>query len=203
MTESNTASSLLAPFIENLYRMAWIVEARDPYTGGHLWRVSQYCRQLAQDLGLDADEVARIELGCFLHDLGKVGVPDAVLNKPGPLDDHEYALIKTHPRIGARPPAGGACAGGGVDAPRDARWTRLSGRAQRRRHSPDRTHCGPLSQVRFKFRTDEAIELEPTGAKGSAEQLETEVDEALLTALVAGAHQHLAPRYKGLLDGAR
>ena len=102
MTGSNTASSLLAPFIENLYRMAWIVEARDPYTGGHLWRVSQYARLLAEDLGLDADEVARAELGGFLHDLGKVGIPDAVLNKPGPLDDHEYALIKTHPRIGAR-----------------------------------------------------------------------------------------------------
>ena len=61
--------------------------------------------------------------------------------------------------------------------------------------------CG--NQARFKFRTDEAIELEPTGAKGSADQLETEVDEALLSALVAGAHQHLAPRYKGLLDGVR
>jgi DNA-directed RNA polymerase subunit RPC12/RpoP len=62
-------------------------------------------------------------------------------------------------------------------------------------------HCG--NQAQFKFRTGEAIELEPTGAKGSAEQLETEVDEALLAALVAGAQQHLAPRYKGLLDGTR
>jgi hypothetical protein len=61
--------------------------------------------------------------------------------------------------------------------------------------------CG--NQARFKFRTGETIELEPTGAKGSADQLESEVDEALLSALVSGAHQHLAPRYKGLLDGAR
>jgi response regulator RpfG family c-di-GMP phosphodiesterase len=60
VTESNPASSLLAPFIENLYRMAWIVEARDPYTGGHLWRVSQYARMLPEDLG-------------------RVGIPDAVL----------------------------------------------------------------------------------------------------------------------------
>ena len=61
--------------------------------------------------------------------------------------------------------------------------------------------CG--NQARFKFRTDEAIELEPTGAKGSADPLETEADEAFLSALVAGAHQHLAPRYIGLLDGVR
>jgi response regulator RpfG family c-di-GMP phosphodiesterase len=84
MTGSNTVSSLLVAFIENLYRMAWIVEARDPYTGGHLWRVSQNSRMLAEDLRLGEDEVARIELGGFLHDLGKVGIPDAVLNKPGP-----------------------------------------------------------------------------------------------------------------------
>jgi hypothetical protein len=65
VTGSNIASSFLAPFIENLYRMAWIVEARDPYTGGHLWRVSQYSRMLSEDLELEADEVARIELGGF------------------------------------------------------------------------------------------------------------------------------------------
>jgi len=62
-------------------------------------------------------------------------------------------------------------------------------------------HCG--GQARFKFRIEENIELEPTGVKGSADQLETEVDEALLSALVAGAYQNLAPRYKGLLDAGR
>jgi HD-GYP domain-containing protein (c-di-GMP phosphodiesterase class II) len=46
VSEPNPAGRLLAPFIENLYRMAWIVEARDPYTGGHLWRVSQYSPML-------------------------------------------------------------------------------------------------------------------------------------------------------------
>jgi hypothetical protein len=61
--------------------------------------------------------------------------------------------------------------------------------------------CG--NQARFKFRNGETIEIEPTGANCSAEQLESEVDEALLSALVSGAHQHLAPHYKGLLDGER
>lgn len=66
--------------LKSLFVMASIVEARDPYTGGHLWRVSQYSRILAEDGGLPANIVARIALGGFLHDLGKIGVPDAILN---------------------------------------------------------------------------------------------------------------------------
>lgn len=102
MEHSSIKRSLLTPFIESLYRLAWIVEARDPYTGGHLWRVSQYSRIVAQDMLLNDEDVARIELGGFLHDLGKVGIPDAILNKPSSLDEMEYAIIKTHPSIGAR-----------------------------------------------------------------------------------------------------
>lgn len=100
-------SQLLA----SLMTMAWFVEARDPYTGGHLWRVSRYARLLAQDAGLSPDEVARIELGGFLHDLGKVGVPDAILRKADRLTDEEYAVIKTHPDVGLRMLAGHPLAG--------------------------------------------------------------------------------------------
>jgi len=82
--------------------MAWMVEARDPYTGGHLWRVAQMVRVLAADAGLSQAEVARASISGFLHDLGKVAVSDAVLRKPGPLDDTEYAEIKTHPDAGWR-----------------------------------------------------------------------------------------------------
>ncbi|MEW9900811.1 HD domain-containing phosphohydrolase [Chitinivorax sp. PXF-14] len=89
-------------FINSLYTMAAMVEARDPYTGGHLWRVSQFTALLAEDLNLPRAEVARISLGGFLHDLGKVGVPDAVLKKPAKLTEDEYAVIKTHPGIGER-----------------------------------------------------------------------------------------------------
>ncbi len=95
-------AKLVAPLIDSLYRMAWLVEARDPYTGGHLWRVSQYARLLAEALGWPAAEVARVSLGGFLHDLGKIGVPDAILNKRDRLDEEEYDIIKTHPAIGAR-----------------------------------------------------------------------------------------------------
>ncbi|MBV8659213.1 MAG: HD-GYP domain-containing protein [Burkholderiales bacterium] len=95
-------STAAEPLLKSLYLMATLVEARDPYTGGHLWRVSQFSRILAVDLGLDATEIARITLGGFLHDLGKIGVPDAILNKTDKLTDEEYAVIQTHPDIGAR-----------------------------------------------------------------------------------------------------
>ncbi len=92
--------------LASLMTMAWFVEARDPYTGGHLWRVSQYARLLADTAGMSSAIAARISLGGFLHDLGKVGVPDAILRKTDKLTDDEYAVIKTHPSMGARMLAG-------------------------------------------------------------------------------------------------
>lgn len=88
--------------LASLLSMAYLVEAHDPYTGGHLWRVSQYCYLLAETAGLSPDEARLIALGGFVHDLGKIGIPSAVLRKPGPLSDDEYQIIKTHPAIGKR-----------------------------------------------------------------------------------------------------
>jgi len=88
--------------LNSLLILASMVEARDPYTGGHLWRVSQFSRILAEHGGLPPNQVARISLGGFLHDLGKISVPDAILNKPGKLTDEEYDIIKTHPDVGRR-----------------------------------------------------------------------------------------------------
>ncbi len=88
--------------LNTLLGLSMIVEARDPYTGGHLWRVSQFSKLLAQQAGLSRREIALSEVGGFLHDLGKVGVPDAILNKPDRLTDAEYAVIKTHPGVGGR-----------------------------------------------------------------------------------------------------
>ncbi|MDD1000044.1 HD-GYP domain-containing protein [Pseudomonas sp. TNT2022 ID1044] len=97
-----TDLSVQTPLLASLLTMSWLVEARDPYTGGHLWRVSQYCALLAKEMGFAPNEVVRIALGGFVHDLGKVGIPDAVLRKAGPLSDDEYSVIKTHPEIGKR-----------------------------------------------------------------------------------------------------
>jgi predicted RNA-binding Zn-ribbon protein involved in translation (DUF1610 family) len=86
--------------LQSLLVMAWMVEARDPYTGGHLWRVSRYCRLLAEKLGLSKYEVARVTLAGFLHDLGKINIPDSILRKPEKLNHNEYEVIKNQPEIG-------------------------------------------------------------------------------------------------------
>ncbi len=88
--------------LTSLLVMAWMVEARDPYTGGHLWRVSRFARLLAADAGLPEAVVARIAVGAFLHDLGKISVPDHILGKKDRLTDQEYEVIKTHPEVGWR-----------------------------------------------------------------------------------------------------
>jgi len=87
--------------LSTLLGLAMIVEARDPYTGGHLWRVSQFARLLANEAGLSRRTTALCEIGGFLHDLGKTGAPDAILNKPGSLTDEE--TCDPHPSIGGMP----------------------------------------------------------------------------------------------------
>ena len=87
--------------LRTLMVMGGVVEARDPYTGGHLWRVSQYAKRLATQLGLSNDEILQMTIGGYLHDLGKIGVPDQILRKAGPLTDNEFYIIKTHPVVGA------------------------------------------------------------------------------------------------------
>jgi len=110
----NKAEALLS----SLLTMAWFVEARDPYTGGHLWRVSRYALLVAERAGMSGAQAARISLGGFLHDLGKIGVPDAVLRKADRLTAEEYEIIKTHPNMGARMLAGHPLAGLVQDAVR-------------------------------------------------------------------------------------
>lgn len=86
--------------IKSLLVLADVVEARDPYTGGHIWRVSQFSKLVAIKMGLSEKEAVQISLGGYLHDLGKIGIPDQILLKPGKLTEEEYAIIKTHPIIG-------------------------------------------------------------------------------------------------------
>ncbi len=88
------------PLLKSLLIMADIIEARDPYTGGHVWRVSQFAKLLATKAGLPEDEVIKISIAAYLHDMGKVGIPDDILRKAEALTNEEYAIIKTHPSIG-------------------------------------------------------------------------------------------------------
>ena len=80
--------------------LALTIEARDPATKGHCDRLARYAVSLGQALGLGEDQQRALHLGGFLHDVGKVGVPDAVLLKPGPLNASERTQIQEHPVIG-------------------------------------------------------------------------------------------------------
>lgn len=77
------------------------VEAKDPYTAGHSERVMQYSLWIGEHLGLGSYELRLLEMGCLVHDIGKIGIPDSVLTKPGKLNDEEFELIKKHPEYGA------------------------------------------------------------------------------------------------------
>jgi putative two-component system response regulator len=86
---------------EVITTLALTIEARDPYTGGHCERLGRYAVALGRALGVDATMLKALRLGGYLHDLGKIAVPDGILLKPGRLDDGERERIKAHPVVGA------------------------------------------------------------------------------------------------------
>jgi len=77
------------------------IETRDRNTGGHTERVWRITYDIASILGWKTESLKELRMGAMLHDIGKIGVPDAILNKPGPLDPDEFAIMKQHPEIGA------------------------------------------------------------------------------------------------------
>jgi putative two-component system response regulator len=82
--------------------LAQTVEARDKYTGGHCERMAAYAATLGMHLGLTTDEVGALRRGGYLHDIGKVAIPDSVLQKAGPLTADEFEIVKRHTTIGDR-----------------------------------------------------------------------------------------------------
>jgi putative two-component system response regulator len=89
---------LLAPTLASA--LANAIEARDSYLHGHCERLAALAVRIAEELGLEPDEIETLRLGAILHDVGKIGIPDRVLLKPGPLDDEERHIVETHPEIG-------------------------------------------------------------------------------------------------------
>ena len=79
-----------------------LLEEDDEYTGHHTEDVVELSVQVAEEMGLDEDTVRATEMGALLHDIGKIAVPDEIINKPGPLDDEEWAIMKTHTVVGER-----------------------------------------------------------------------------------------------------
>jgi HD-GYP domain-containing protein (c-di-GMP phosphodiesterase class II) len=96
------AEQLVHANLATVAALAAAVDAKDPYTQGHSQRVSCYGVALAGIMGLSEPDVARIQLAGQLHDVGKIGVSDVILTKPGKLTQEEYQAIQQHPAIGER-----------------------------------------------------------------------------------------------------
>jgi putative nucleotidyltransferase with HDIG domain len=86
---------------ELLFTLATIIDLRDPYTLGHSKRVAEYAVLIAKELGLSKDQIDIVRKGSLLHDIGKLGIPETILFKPGKLTNEEYQVIKQHTTHGA------------------------------------------------------------------------------------------------------
>ncbi len=89
-------------FFSAITSLARTLEARDPYTSGHSLRVRKYAMHLAHHIGLDEHTKKRLSLAAKLHDIGKVGLAEGILNKPAKLSENEFDLVKEHPVVGER-----------------------------------------------------------------------------------------------------
>ena len=89
-------------YMEIIATLANAIEVRDKYTSGHSILMAEYCRSIAIKLGTPPNEVENIHTAALLHDIGKIGIPDSILLKIGPLSIDEYKTIKTHPDIGVK-----------------------------------------------------------------------------------------------------
>jgi HD-GYP domain-containing protein (c-di-GMP phosphodiesterase class II) len=98
---THSFDDLAAAHGQSLEALAAALETRDHETEGHAVRVTQYSRALGEALGLPHEELSSLERGALLHDIGKIGVPDAILRKKGPLLSHEWEQMRRHPEIGA------------------------------------------------------------------------------------------------------
>ncbi len=98
---SSTYEKLEKAYLESIQTLRYTVEAKDLYTRGHSDRVSAYSVLIGQKLGLNDSDIRNLELGGLFHDVGKIGVPDNILQKTEKLTDDEYSEIKNHPSIGA------------------------------------------------------------------------------------------------------
>ena len=98
---AETNQKLEKAYMESIETLRYTVEAKDPYTRGHSDRVAQYSVLIGKKMGFSEDEQKKLMIGGLFHDIGKIGVPDAILRKTERLTDEEYSEIKNHPSIGA------------------------------------------------------------------------------------------------------
>jgi hypothetical protein len=104
LREKNEELTRLAETVRKTHRdliaaLSRSMEAKDIYTGGHVERVAQISVALARRLGYCGDDLDAIEIGALLHDIGKIGIPERILHKPGPLDEAEWEIMRRHPVV--------------------------------------------------------------------------------------------------------
>ena len=102
IANASSFAGLERTFLSTVEALANALEARDEYTSSHARWITDTALRVGQELGLDGDTLKRLELGALFHDIGKIGIPNSVLLKPGPLTDEERQLIETHPELGER-----------------------------------------------------------------------------------------------------
>jgi len=88
-------------FIGSIRMLAAAIDEKDPYTRGHSGRVAKYSVIIGEQMGLDAEALDKLRISALLHDVGKIGIDDRVLKKPGALTDEEFHIMKQHPVKGA------------------------------------------------------------------------------------------------------
>jgi diguanylate cyclase (GGDEF)-like protein/putative nucleotidyltransferase with HDIG domain len=97
-----SASQTIRQINDELFlTLSKIIDARDPHVFGHSSQVAVYATAIAQELGLSQERMQNVRQAALMHDIGKIGIAESVLNKPGRLDMHEYAYVKTHAALGA------------------------------------------------------------------------------------------------------
>ena len=94
--------SLERTFIDTVEALANALEARDEYTSSHARWITDTSIEVGKALGLDTQSLKRLELGALFHDIGKIGIPNDILQKPGPLTDEEWVIMKKHPEMGEK-----------------------------------------------------------------------------------------------------
>lgn len=102
IANASSFAGLERTFLSTVEALANALEARDEYTSSHARWITDTALRVGEELGLDTDTLKRLELGALFHDIGKIGIPNSVLLKPGPLTDEERELIETHPELGEK-----------------------------------------------------------------------------------------------------
>jgi len=102
IANNNLYKDLQQSYLQAIHGLANAIEARDNHTAGHTDRVSILADKLADDMGWDDQQKHSLLMGCTLHDIGKIGVPDNILNKPAKLTDDEVQIMQEHPNVGLK-----------------------------------------------------------------------------------------------------